>query len=147
MESLAWNNYCGFKESNNLGSLYKTGKTHIHTPLGDNEVLERFKCLSPRRVLANWAPREEIPASRANTVSFSEIMHFSLIYVPIFSTLGDRCPPPPLPRHENDFFEHFFLKGLRGGRVRLGGGIVCWIVVFLFLICWAPAFMSTFDIS
>ena len=37
-------------------------EVHEYKPLGDIEVLEKFKCLSPRRSLANWAPREEIPA-------------------------------------------------------------------------------------
>lgn len=35
-----------------------------HIPLGDTEVLEKFKCLTPIRSLANWAPREDIPAAR-----------------------------------------------------------------------------------
>lgn len=30
MESLAWKNYSGFRESNNLGSLYKMSNTHTH---------------------------------------------------------------------------------------------------------------------
>ena len=34
-------------------------------PLGDNEVLEKFKCLSPFGSLANCAPREVIPGENS----------------------------------------------------------------------------------
>jgi len=44
-----------------LFTTIERGRQHI--PLGDSEVLEKFKCFSPIRSLANWAPREEIPTA------------------------------------------------------------------------------------
>lgn len=45
-------------------TVFTKDRVRQRIPLGDSEVLEKFKCLSPIRSLANWAPREEIPAAR-----------------------------------------------------------------------------------
>lgn len=57
---------------NNSTDANTKGKQHI--PLGESEVLEKFKCLSPKRSLANWAPREETPATREEFIQHRSIL-------------------------------------------------------------------------
>lgn len=57
---------------NNSTDANTKGKQRI--PLGESEVLEKFKCLSPKRSLANWAPREETPATREEFIQHRSIL-------------------------------------------------------------------------